>query len=148
MRLPIHSDTDAPLAAMWHAYRAAECVVNNHCEICTSVVHALLQSRYYDSSRGQFVSEDPTSLAVGNPGQLRQLTRQDQQQVLADPQNLNSYSYADNNPAIKKSGWYFCGPSSVSLEKYSQKKWCKPPRLLRLRHTCLLQLILNCLYPL
>jgi len=44
------------------------------------VVHALLQARYYDGSKGEFLSEDPVSL--GDP----------KQQVLADPQGLNSYS--------------------------------------------------------
>ena len=38
------------------------------------VVHALLQARYYDGSKGQFLSEDPVFL--GDP----------KQQVLADPQ--------------------------------------------------------------
>src|SRR5215831_14042050 len=39
-----------------------------------------LQARYYDSSKGEFLSEDPVFL--GNPNE----------QVLTDPQSLNSYS--------------------------------------------------------
>src|SRR4051812_45492840 len=62
MRLPIYSDTGAPLAAMWHAYRLAQRVPQNRAGSCTSVVHALLQARYYDFSRGQFSSEDPIKL--------------------------------------------------------------------------------------
>jgi RHS repeat-associated protein len=54
------------------------------------VVHALLQARYYDGSKGEFLSED--SVFLGDP----------KQQVLADPQNLNSYSYANHNPITNK----------------------------------------------
>lgn len=45
-----------------------------------------LNARYYDSSRGQFLSEDP--VFWGN-------------QNLSDPQSLNSYSYANDNPITK-----------------------------------------------
>jgi RHS repeat-associated protein len=48
-----------------------------------------LNSRFYDSQRGQFLSEDP--VFWGEP----------QKQDLQNPQNLNSYSYAANNPIIK-----------------------------------------------
>src|SRR5712671_202218 len=53
------------------------------------VVFALLQARYYDGSKGEFLSEDPVFL--GNP----------KQQVLSDPQTLNSYSYGNDNPINK-----------------------------------------------
>jgi RHS repeat-associated protein len=61
-----------------------------------------LNARYYQSTRGQFLSQDPTFLAVGNPDKIQQLTKQDQQQFLTDPQQLNSYSYARNNPILQK----------------------------------------------
>src|SRR5215831_19950938 len=48
-----------------------------------------LQQRYYDSSKGEFLSEDPVFL--GDP----------RQQNLSDPQSLNSYSYANDNPITK-----------------------------------------------
>jgi RHS repeat-associated protein len=48
-----------------------------------------MQARYQNSSRGQFVSEDPVFL--GDPSQ----------QNLKDPQSLNSYSYANDNPITK-----------------------------------------------
>jgi RHS repeat-associated protein len=48
-----------------------------------------LQARYYDGSKGEFLSEDPVFL--GDP----------RQQVLTDPQSLNSYSYASDNPIAK-----------------------------------------------
>jgi RHS repeat-associated protein len=50
------------------------------------VVHALFQARYMDGSKGQFLSEDPVFL--GDP----------KQQALTNPQSLNSYSYANDNP--------------------------------------------------
>lgn len=48
-----------------------------------------MQARYQDSNRGQFLSEDPVFLGIPN------------QQNISDPQSLNSYSYAGNNPVIK-----------------------------------------------
>src|SRR6267142_806289 len=58
-------------------------------KVDAGVVHALLQARYYDGSKGEFLSEDPVFL--GDP----------RQQVLTDPQSLNSYSYANGNPITK-----------------------------------------------
>jgi RHS repeat-associated protein len=49
-----------------------------------------LQTRYYDSSRGQFLTQDPVFL--GDP----------RAQNLSDPQSLNAYSYAEDNPTTKK----------------------------------------------
>jgi RHS repeat-associated protein len=55
-------------------------------KVDAGIVHALMQARYQSSSRGQFISEEPVFL--GDP----------RQQVLTDPQTLNSYSYANDNP--------------------------------------------------
>jgi RHS repeat-associated protein len=52
-------------------------------------------ARYYDPSRGQFLSEDPQFKALGT-SELDKLSRG--QEVLSNPQELNSYSYALNNP--------------------------------------------------
>ncbi len=57
-----------------------------------------LNARYYDGSRGQFLSEDPVFLSLGNPNQVGQLLDQSQYQLLADPQQLNAYSYSRDNP--------------------------------------------------
>ena len=57
-----------------------------------------LNARYYEGTRGQFLSEDPAFLAIGNPQKIKQMTGQDIRQYLADPQQLNSYSYAQDNP--------------------------------------------------
>lgn len=48
------------------------------------VVVGLLNARYYDGNRGQFLSEDPVFWST--------------KQNLEDPQSMNSYSYANNNP--------------------------------------------------
>ena len=57
-----------------------------------------LNARYYDGSRGQFVSQDPMFLGLGDPKVLGQLTQERQEKVLTDPQALNSYAYARGNP--------------------------------------------------
>lgn len=45
-----------------------------------------LQARYLLNANGQFISQDP--MFLGDPGKQR----------LSDPQQLNSYNYASNNP--------------------------------------------------
>src|SRR5262245_43689689 len=49
-----------------------------------------MQARYQNPQRGQFLSEDPVFL--GDP----------KQQNLKDPQSLNSYSYANDNPITNR----------------------------------------------
>src|SRR6266700_3889404 len=44
-----------------------------------------LNARYYDPARGQFLSEDSTFWALPS-------------NILADPQQMNSYNYARGNP--------------------------------------------------
>jgi len=61
-----------------------------------------LQNRYYSPTQGQFLSEDPTFLAFGNSGQLQQLSQETQNQVLSNPQQLNAYSYSEDNPITNK----------------------------------------------
>ena len=85
-----------------------------------------LNARYYQSARGQFLSQDPAFLAIGNPTKIQQITNQDQQQFLMDPQQHNSYSYARNNPIIQKdpSGNFapivwFAGAMAVRLGSYA-----------------------------
>ena len=53
-----------------------------------------LNARYYSSDRGQFISQDPVFLGLGVDNRTAQ--------VLQDPQQLNSYSYARNNPITGK----------------------------------------------
>jgi len=61
-----------------------------------------LNARYYDNSRGQFLSEDPSFLAVGDLGLIKRVAGNDQRSFLADPQLANSYSYGRNNPITQK----------------------------------------------
>jgi RHS repeat-associated protein len=61
-----------------------------------------LNARYYSSSQGQFTSEEPIFLALGDRNQVGQLAQQDQQAYLSDPQRLNSYSYGRDNPIVRK----------------------------------------------
>jgi RHS repeat-associated protein len=61
-----------------------------------------LNARYYRGAQGQFLSQDPVFLALGDPGRMKQMTQLDLRDVLADPQAMNSYSYARNNPITLK----------------------------------------------
>jgi RHS repeat-associated protein len=61
-----------------------------------------LNARYYDSGRGQFTSEEPIFLSMGDATQVKQLSQKDQPTYLADPQALNSYSYGRDNPISQK----------------------------------------------
>lgn len=70
--------------------------------------------------QGQFLSQDPVFLALGNPNQVRQLASQNQKQFLSDPQQLNSYGYAGDNPIVNKdpSGNQFCELGCTDLVVY------------------------------
>lgn len=57
-----------------------------------------LNARYYKADIGQFISQDPVFRAIGNPGEIKNLTKVEQDKLLMDPQAMNSYSYARNNP--------------------------------------------------
>ena len=61
-----------------------------------------LNARYYRGAQGQFLSQDPLFLAVGDPRRVKQMTQSDLRAILTDPQALNSYSYARNNPIVRK----------------------------------------------
>jgi RHS repeat-associated protein len=74
-------------------------------KVDAGVVHALLQARYYDGSKGEFLSEDP--IFLGDP----------RQKTLTDPQSLNSYSYANDNPTTRSdpSGKYIDISGSITV---------------------------------
>jgi RHS repeat-associated protein len=70
-------------------------------------------ARYYDAATGRFLSEDLAFLAVGDAKNLKDITKFDQSTVLSDPQSLNSYSYARNNPIINRDAdgnFFFLAP--------------------------------------
>jgi RHS repeat-associated protein len=60
-----------------------------------------LNARFYDSSRGQFLSEDPIFLQLGSRD-AEKLANRPLREILSDPQGLNSYSYAEDNPITIK----------------------------------------------
>ena len=49
-------------------------------------------ARYYDATTGRFISPDPLLFRVD------QMSEEERNQFLSDPQNLNAYTYAKNNP--------------------------------------------------
>jgi len=57
-----------------------------------------LGARYYDGEISRFISEDPMYLAIGSEEKLKQVTSKRLEEILSDPQQLNSYTYARNNP--------------------------------------------------
>lgn len=58
---------------------------------------AYLNARFYEVNRGQFLSQDPVFWELGYKLRGANLSA-----FLTNPQVLNSYSYAENNPIIKK----------------------------------------------
>ena len=58
--------------------------------------------RYYDNSRGQFTSQDPAFLAIGDPNRFEQVAGLDMRTILVDPQLQNSYSWGRDNPITNK----------------------------------------------
>ena len=60
----------------------------------TATSLSYLDARYYDSSRGQFLSEDPMFWEVGQS--------ENGKQALINPQALNSYAYAGGNPITNR----------------------------------------------
>ena len=59
-------------------------------------------ARYMDNNIGRFVSVDPVALVLHDGNKLKEITKGGLQQLLSNPQNLNGYSYAVNNPVIMK----------------------------------------------
>lgn len=76
-------------------------------------------ARYYSPAIGRFISQDPVFLALGNDRQIRQFIGQPLPTVLSDPQNLNAYTYARNNPIINSdpSGLFSLNP--INLFSYN-----------------------------
>jgi RHS repeat-associated protein len=96
---------ESSLNAVWCAYLSVVAPLPNtegSAITRTNVGHAFLNARFYDSSRGQFLSEDPVFVGIGNSQQVKQLTRQEQYAYLSDPQQLNAYAYGRGNPIVGK----------------------------------------------
>ncbi len=86
-----------------------------------------LGSRYQNGSIGKFISQDSAFQAVGNPNEIKEKTGLNLEQYLSDPQGMNSYSYARNNPMklVDKLGDYFetafdAAMFSLSLNDFRQ----------------------------
>jgi hypothetical protein len=76
-----------------------------------------LNARYHSSDRGQFISEEPIFQSLGDAKQINQLSGQDQQTYLRDPQRLNSYAYGRDNPiSLKDTTGRQADPISLTIE--------------------------------
>lgn len=58
-----------------------------------------MNARYQSGTWGRFLSQDPAFLSIGD-GKFEQRYNRTLQIHLTNPQSLNSYSYANNNPLI------------------------------------------------
>lgn len=96
MNIIVYRDVEQSLYAMRRAYLASTVLTyaRNTEKSHTIVGHDFLNSRFYDSSRGQFLSEDPVFWEIGQT--------KDGNAALSNPQAQNSYGYANGNPIINK----------------------------------------------
>ena len=80
-----------------------------------------LNARYYQGSRGQFMSQDPVFLGIGSGGQDKR-SKQQLGALLSDPQILNAYSYSRNNPLnlSDPSGEFLIVPVILTLAMINQ----------------------------
>lgn len=65
----------------------------------TGLVYA--EARYYSPVAQRFFHQDPSHVYLGHQG-FQELIGADRKQILADPQQLNSYSYVRNNPIVNR----------------------------------------------
>jgi RHS repeat-associated protein len=79
-----------------------------------------LNARYYNPSQGQFISQDPIFQRLGST-QGEKLANRSLVEILKDPQSLNSYSYANNNPiSIKDPSGLIDSKTATVLGLYAQ----------------------------
>jgi RHS repeat-associated protein len=90
-----------------------------------------LGNRYQNGSIGKFISQDPVFQAVGSGAEVQARTGLKLQQYLSDPQGMNSYSYARNNPMklVDKSGDYFETAFDVAMFSLSLNDFRQNPGL-------------------
>ena len=67
------------------------------------------QAREYNPNTGRFLQQDPVINNLSNPQELKNQTGQKLEDILKNPQALNSYSYTVNNPVkyVDLSGEWF-----------------------------------------
>lgn len=63
-----------------------------------STNYTYAKARYLETNFGRFLSEDPAFVEIGNPRRVQEITGHSMEEILMDPQLLNSYSYVKNNP--------------------------------------------------
>lgn len=78
-------------------------------------------SRYYNPNTGRFIQPDPLANFLATP-ELQERTNMSLEDILANPQRLNYYSYAGNNPVV------FIDPTGLLTiiipgTFYSEKDW-------------------------
>ncbi len=59
-----------------------------------------MRVRYQSGNQGRFISQDPVVKLIGNSAAIKSKTGMSVQAYLANPQGLNGYVYANNNPVV------------------------------------------------
>ncbi len=59
-----------------------------------------LGARYYQSTTGRFISQDPVFLLMGSTQAMEGKANRKLEEILRDPQLLSAYAYARNNPLM------------------------------------------------
>lgn len=93
-------------------------------------------ARYYGGQVGRFTAQDPLSLNIGSWKEFEEDASVPLYEWIRDPQRLNTYSYAGNNPIknIDKDGKdYYSFSADLSVQPYSVSASLKfDPQKLRL----------------
>lgn len=71
-----------------------------------------MKARYLNSGYNRFISQDGIFQAIGDEDKIMELGGKDLNVFLRDPQSLNSYSYARNNPYV------FIDPTGYSIQSF------------------------------
>ena len=68
-------------------------------------------ARYYEASMGRFTGQDPAVFILHDEAKLKEMTNEQLDDLISNPQSLNSYAYVLNNPVkmVDENG-EFAGP--------------------------------------
>jgi RHS repeat-associated protein len=59
-------------------------------------------ARYYSGEAGKFITQDPVFIAIGDKNEFKRKAKIELEKYLSNPQIMNSYAYAGNNPLVNK----------------------------------------------
>jgi len=82
-------------------------------------------ARQYNQNIGRFLSQDPLSLKIALAVEVKNTTGQEQQKLLQNPQVLNGYAYAGNNPVkyTDPDGQFFWFAAALAVYFIANTVW-------------------------